>query len=127
MGSCCLLSTDTTPTTLDITAHTYQPGDSLKTWTEEPLQEKWKGPYQVLLTINAGVKMQKVDSWFPNLAWLKQLLYLLWFLTHDLNHLQQCKLLYRLGQYNKWIWDFEEIILKSQRDNLLPNKLYYYE
>lgn len=61
------------PMTLDITAHSYQPGDYLQTWTEEPLQEKWKGPYQVVLTINTGVKVQEVDLWLLNLGWLKQL------------------------------------------------------
>ncbi|KAK4828092.1 hypothetical protein QYF61_023152 [Mycteria americana] len=41
----------TGPLTLDTPAHRYQPGDSvyIKTWNSEPLQEKWKGPFQVLL------------------------------------------------------------------------------
>lgn len=65
------------PMTLDITAHPYQPGDYLKTWTEEPLLEKWKGPYQVVLTINTGVKVQEVDLWLLILGWLKQLFILI--------------------------------------------------
>lgn len=50
------------PTTLDIAAHPYQPGDwaYLKTLTEKPLQQKWKEPYEVLLI---AVKVQGVDLW----------------------------------------------------------------
>lgn len=47
---------------LDIAAHPYQPGDwvYLKTWTEEPFQQKWKEPYQVL---PIALKVQGVDLW----------------------------------------------------------------
>lgn len=97
--------------TPDISAYPYQPGYYLGSWTEAPLQEKWKGPYQVLLTINTCVNVQEVDLWLPKLGWLKQLFVLIvLFLTHALDHLLQYILLYRLGQYNKWIWNFEEII-----------------
>ncbi|KAK4811227.1 hypothetical protein QYF61_022124, partial [Mycteria americana] len=36
------------PLTLDTPVHRYQPGDFVyvKTWSSEPLQEKWKGPHQ---------------------------------------------------------------------------------
>jgi len=45
--------------------HQYQPGGfvSIKTWNSEPLQEKWKGPFQVPLTTYTAIKVEGVEPW----------------------------------------------------------------
>jgi len=50
---------------LDTPVHQYQPGDFMyiNTWNSEPLQEKWKGPCQVLFTTYAAIKVEGVELW----------------------------------------------------------------
>ena len=50
---------------LDTPVHQYQPGDFMyiRTWNSEPLQEKWKGPFQVLLTTYTAIKVEGVEPW----------------------------------------------------------------
>ncbi|GAB0210140.1 hypothetical protein GRJ2_003479800 [Grus japonensis] len=55
----------TRPLALDTPVHQYQPGDFvyIRTWNSEPLQEKWKGPFQVLLTTYTAIKVEGVEPW----------------------------------------------------------------
>lgn len=45
-------------TPIDFKVHALQPGDwvLIKTWKETPLQSKWEGPYQVLLTTETAIR-----------------------------------------------------------------------
>lgn len=49
----------------DTPVHPFQPGDTVYTWTwkDEPLKERWTGPYTVLLKTYTGVKVNRIHSW----------------------------------------------------------------
>lgn len=52
------------PLALENPVHDIQPGDQvyIKNWNEEPLRERWAGPYQVLLTSFKGRRGGCLDS-----------------------------------------------------------------
>ncbi|CAM5148919.1 unnamed protein product, partial [Eretmochelys imbricata] len=56
---------DSQPLPLDSPIHSLQPGDSVRvrTWKDEPLQEKWKGPYTVLLVSHMAAKVEGHKNW----------------------------------------------------------------
>uniref|UniRef100_A0A452HY35 Integrase-type domain-containing protein n=1 Tax=Gopherus agassizii TaxID=38772 RepID=A0A452HY35_9SAUR len=58
---------DSQPLPLDAPVHFLQPGDFVlvRTWKDEPLQEKWKGPYLVLLVSHTAAKVEGHKSWIP--------------------------------------------------------------
>lgn len=58
---------------LDSPAHPFQPGNwvYVKSWNSEPLTEKWKGPFQVLLIMYTTVKVEGKGPWI-HYSWFKK-------------------------------------------------------
>ncbi|XP_077663195.1 uncharacterized protein LOC144258926 [Eretmochelys imbricata] len=56
---------DFQPLPLDSPVHSLQLGDSVlvRTWKDEPLQEKWKGPQTVLLVSHTAAKVEGHKNW----------------------------------------------------------------
>lgn len=52
---------------LDTPGHEFQRADwgCLNDWGAAPLQPKWKGPFQALLTTFTALKLHKVTFWIP--------------------------------------------------------------
>uniref|UniRef100_A0A8C5NN41 Murine leukemia virus integrase C-terminal domain-containing protein n=1 Tax=Junco hyemalis TaxID=40217 RepID=A0A8C5NN41_JUNHY len=52
---------------LDTPGHEFQQADwvCLNDWGTAPLQPKWKGPFQALLTTFTALKLHKVKFWIP--------------------------------------------------------------
>lgn len=50
---------------LDQPIHPHKPGDWIfvKSFAGNPLEEKWQGPFQVLLTTFTAVKIHELPSW----------------------------------------------------------------
>ncbi|XP_074975572.1 uncharacterized protein LOC142069099 [Caretta caretta] len=59
---------DSQPLPLDSPVHSLQPGDSglVHTWKDEPLREKWKGPYTVLLISHTAAKIEGHKNWIQH-------------------------------------------------------------
>ncbi|XP_030367170.1 uncharacterized protein LOC115619267, partial [Strigops habroptila] len=53
------------PLSLETPVHEIEPGDQVyvRDWSEEPLKERWNGPYLVLLTTFTAVKVEGINSW----------------------------------------------------------------
>nr|XP_042715786.1 uncharacterized protein LOC122174649 [Chrysemys picta bellii] len=56
---------DSQPFLLDAPVHSLQPGDSvlIRTWKDEPLHEKRKGPHTVLLVSHMAAKVKGHKNW----------------------------------------------------------------
>ncbi|XP_061469564.1 vomeronasal type-2 receptor 26-like [Rhineura floridana] len=56
---------DRLPLPLEVPVHSFQPGDQvyIRTWKDEPLKPKWRGPVMVLLATYAPVNVQGVKPW----------------------------------------------------------------